>query len=617
MPATQHKIWCDEDEHYRYEHFADFNEWLDGEEGMDARDKRGISELPQPSKALFSGDREAYDEEFQEYRKECRHEALNKDYLVEQFDGDHWFQRNQDHFIQLIDLMEQGEVVPFIGAGVSVSGGFPSWKDHLREQGRTANIDSDHIEELLESGAYEQVLEEIEGVRGREVFIQEIHDVFSRTGTIPDTVWRLSEVFTDTLITTNYDRLIEQAFDTGEENTVQVTNGMNALETPDPNKTIIVKIHGDIRDPKACILSKNQYDDAYGNGDLNMHKPIPKLLAYHYKNSCLLFLGCSLMNDRTVQVFRKVKEGMGEEEVGRQHFSIEQAPEDPEALAQRNAALAQLGISPIWFEKGRYEYVESILRLAKNELRHRGVIPGLHSPAADDENKINLDLELSAILRDFVELMPLMHWLHRSIPQKETSKYLSAMQRVFNAHSIATENTDQHLIIGLDCLLRALSNNPILDGYAHEKLAAAFRHFQLYLESIGKPNHLNDSFEWDIQEMLTTPRTQFEELTQGTPDTSLSQCAIRLILVLLQHGRNQRSSPDRYCELPEAVNQEFGDYLALAFKTSLGVTVPDRLEDDQNSDIRALCEDAWDNFDRPIDLRFFERVKMIIGKLLN
>ncbi len=30
-PALQ-KIWCDEDEHYRFEHFADFNEWLDSEE---------------------------------------------------------------------------------------------------------------------------------------------------------------------------------------------------------------------------------------------------------------------------------------------------------------------------------------------------------------------------------------------------------------------------------------------------------------------------------------------------------------------------------------------------------------------------------------------------------
>jgi hypothetical protein len=37
MTPALHKIWCDEDEHSRYEHFADFNEWLDSEEGQAVR----------------------------------------------------------------------------------------------------------------------------------------------------------------------------------------------------------------------------------------------------------------------------------------------------------------------------------------------------------------------------------------------------------------------------------------------------------------------------------------------------------------------------------------------------------------------------------------------------
>ncbi|MDX8403568.1 MAG: SIR2 family protein [Mariprofundaceae bacterium] len=566
---------------------------------------------------MFSGDREAYDEAFQEFSKERRHEALNEAYLVDLFGGDHWFQRNHDHFIQLVDLMAKGEVVPFIGAGVSASGGFPSWKDHLREQGRTANIDSSHIEALLESGAYEQVLEEIEGVRGRDVFIQEIRDVFSRTGTITEAVWRISEVFTDTLITTNYDRLIEQAFDTGEEDTVQIINGMNALETPDPNKTTIIKLHGNILKPERCILSKNQYDDAYGNGTLDMHKALPKLLSYHYKNSSLLFLGCSLMNDRTVQVFSKVKEGMGEEEETRQHFSIEQAPEDREELAKRNADLAKLGITPIWFKKGSYEYVESILRLAQNELRHRGVIPGMKPAPEAVEKGVNLDLDLTRFLHDFIALMPLMHWLHQAVPQAETNKYLCAMQRMFYAHSIATEQTDTNLIEGLDYLLRALSNSPHFDGYSHEKLLATFQRIQSYLKSIGENHHLGDSFEWNLHELLTIPALQLEELIaqkgNGTPDYH----AMRLMMALLQHGKKQRGSPKNYCELPQAVNHEFGDYLSLALSKNFGITVPDRLDHMLTSEIQILCEDAWNDFERPIDLKFFERVKLLVSSMFN
>ena len=116
MTPALHKIWCDEDEHYRYEHFVDFNEWLDSEEGQAVRAEYGVDELPQPSKALFSGDRSGYEEAFQTFRKDRRHEALSELYLQELCGDDHWFHRNVDHFIQLVDLMYAGAVVPFVAA---------------------------------------------------------------------------------------------------------------------------------------------------------------------------------------------------------------------------------------------------------------------------------------------------------------------------------------------------------------------------------------------------------------------------------------------------------------------------------------------------------------------
>ncbi len=607
MTPALHKIWCDEDEHIRYEHFADFNAWLDSEEGLDVRAEYGVDALPQPSKALFSGDRSGYDEAFQAFRKQRRHEALGEAWFQEQLGDDHWFQRNEDHFNQLVDLMVAGEVVPFVGAGISASAGFSTWNQHLRHQGKTAHIPSERIEALLASGAYETVLEEIEAVRGREVFIQEIRDEFSRNLTIPDVVWRISELFSDTVITTNYDRLLEQSFETGEVGRVQVINGLNALEQRDPKKITVIKLHGDIQNPKRCILSKNQYDEAYGNGSLNMHKPIPKLLAYHYKSSSLLFLGCSLSNDRTVQVFRKIREDMGEEET-KQHFSIEQAPASLEEIAQRNAELAWLGITPIWFEKGRYELVESLLSLAKNELRHRGVAP---RPLPVEEPPIKPDMDLSQFLGDFIDLMPLLHWLNRAVPQAATSKYLSAMQRVFVGQSFATRQTDENLRMALDNVLRVLSGSTAFDGYAHGKLSTAFRYMQQYLNSIGERNHLGDDFEWNIHELLTIPALQLEALVTDKVDKRFDYHAIRLLIALLQHGKHQHRSQKIFCELPVAVNHEFGDYMALALSTNLGVIVPDRLDQIYTGDIRGLCEDAWNNLDKPIDLRFFARVKLV------
>lgn len=374
------KTWCDRDEHKLFEHYVDFNEWLDSEEGAILRAAYKVDGISVPSKAFYAGDKEAYDQAFREYRKERRHEVLNERYLCDQFTDNHWFERNLQRFDQLVERLEAGDVVPFIGAGLSVAGGFPSWEEHLRTQGRTAGLDPAHIEALLGNGEYETVISEIEANRGRDVFVQEVRDVFSKTGAITDTTLLVTELFPDTVITTNYDRLIEQAFDTGAKNAFQIISGLDAFAEPATDRVSIIKLHGDIKTPGQCILSKNQYDQAYGNGGIDLRLPIPRLLEYYYKNSSLLFLGCSLKNDRTVQVFRAIKQGI-EQKYGDivipQHFAIEQAPETEKELGDRNAYLANLGITGIWFEKGQFEYVEEMLRLARNELRYRGAtLPG-------------------------------------------------------------------------------------------------------------------------------------------------------------------------------------------------------------------------------------------------
>ena len=132
----------------------------------------------------------------------------------------------------------------------------------------------------------------------------------------------------------------------------------------------MIKLHGDIKSPQRCILAKKQYDAAYGIDELDMALPMPRLLRHYFLNSSLLFVGCSLQNDRTIQVFKAVKKEIGDKDLP-QHFSIEQAPDTAEALVQRNAELAKLGITAIWLEQGQYHLVESILRHAKNEVMYQ------------------------------------------------------------------------------------------------------------------------------------------------------------------------------------------------------------------------------------------------------
>lgn len=366
------KIWCDEDGHRKYEDFADFNDWFDGPDGADVRKLALVEGVANPSKAFFAGDREAYNVTLEGFRLDRRGQWLSADVLQDIGGDAHWFERNMTRFDQLCDRMQAGEVVPFIGAGLSAPGGFPTWKDHLRQQGRTAGMGVAEVEDLLAQGKYEEIVDRIEQQRGADVFAQELRDAFAKNGAIPPADYLLAELFQDTLITTNYDRLIEQSFDFGDGKAVEVLTPATILQPPDATKVTIIKLHGNVGTPGSCILSKGQYNLAYGAGAIDLALPIPQALDYYFRNSSLLFLGCGLNQDRTVRVFEAIKNKARADGADLpQHFSIEQCPGDEAALIARNEYLLRIGVTPIWFPAGEFDFVEGILRLARNELRFR------------------------------------------------------------------------------------------------------------------------------------------------------------------------------------------------------------------------------------------------------
>ncbi|TBB88083.1 SIR2 family NAD-dependent protein deacylase [Rhizobium ruizarguesonis] len=372
MTVNAPKIWCHQDGHSKYEDFADFNEWFDGAEGTELRVQALVDRLANPSKAFFAGDREAYNLALEMYRIERRNEWLSKDLLLELRGDAHWFERNVARFDQLCDRMEAGDIVPFVGAGISQPGGFPTWKDHLKQQGRTAGLAPVSVDALLAQGLYEEIVDQIEGERGEDVFAQELRDTFGKNGVIPPADYLLAELFSDTLITTNYDRLIEQSFDLGGGKAIEVLTPANILRSPDPAKVTIIKLHGNIQNPTSCILSKNQYAAAYGPDAIDLSLPIPQALDYYFRNSSLLFLGCSLNQDRTIRVFEaiKAKAKLAGADLP-QHFSIEQFSADETDLIGRNEYLLRLGITPIWFPAGEFGFIDGILSLARNELLYR------------------------------------------------------------------------------------------------------------------------------------------------------------------------------------------------------------------------------------------------------
>ena len=257
----------------------------------------------------------------------------------------------------------EGQTVPFVGAGIPAQIGFPSWKKHLIDQGKTSGINASHVNTLLNEGRYEKLIEEIEGKGYRDAFLREIKDVFSEKLEPNDTCRLITDLFPNKALTTNYDQTLEQAYKTFKSSKIKIIESSNILENLDYTRTTVIKLHGDINYPTKCIISKRQYEDAYGLESLDLSKPIPTLLKSYFETKSLLFLGCSLNRDRTMEVFKAAKDANPDEVFS--HFSLEAMPETMEELEDRNNYLAGIGISAIWYPKGCYEYVEKNTSISK------------------------------------------------------------------------------------------------------------------------------------------------------------------------------------------------------------------------------------------------------------
>lgn len=353
--------WCINDDHAAYEVRRSFNEWLDSDDD-DANallKSLGIGRLVTPSKALFAGDRVAYGEELERFLARRLELALGHGKL-----DDHWFGKNRAHFNALIDPLKARNVVPFVGAGISCTASLPTWAGHIIHQARSAGFDPSHINARLSNGEYEAVVDEIIAARGEGLFLQEMRGAFD--GTIGDTrvAVMIVKLTKSIIVTTNYDRVLERALASEGEASAEIMTAVEdntrMIRAQSNGQRALLKLHGDIRTPTSYILSGAQYDASYGDGLPDMKLPLPRKLRHIFEHGTILFLGCSLAEDRTLKVFEGLVSEAGLNNVPR-HFAIVEAPRTEGELIKRNALLAGLSIDAIWYPHGSHEYVPLIL----------------------------------------------------------------------------------------------------------------------------------------------------------------------------------------------------------------------------------------------------------------
>ena len=193
-------------------------------------------------------------------------------------------------------------------------------------------------------------------------------------------------------MTTNFDRILERVFAEAEvpfEHVGWGTQVDSIRRAIAENKPFLLKIHGDAEERSGRVLTKREYDTHYAPGN---PEGLWAQLGRIFQGRTLLFVGCSLGPDRTMDVFAEILKQAS----GLEHYAILPKPATDDEFFAKQALLGDRGILPIWYPAGRHDLIEPLLRWIAR-LQPSGRVPGpdlvLERPA-QRKKEIRSELDL-------------------------------------------------------------------------------------------------------------------------------------------------------------------------------------------------------------------------------
>ena len=197
----------------------------------------------------------------------------------------------------LLESVRNGTCVAFVGSGLSVPAGMPSWENLLRllvTEGEEAGLirEGRELRRYIEEGQFLNVAEYAREHLGTSIYGSLLRRVFS----IPAEPTENHQILVSTsyrgLITTNYDKILETAY------TLQWRRPPRTITWSDPaslgtvlydKEFFIFKLHGDIDNPSSIILTRRDYDE------IMFRSPhVRTLLQAVLLTNTLLFVGYSI-----------------------------------------------------------------------------------------------------------------------------------------------------------------------------------------------------------------------------------------------------------------------------------------------------------------------------------
>jgi hypothetical protein len=193
----------------------------------------------------------------------------------------------------LIDEVSNNLCIPFIGSGFSKNAyaknnPIPLWHDLINKMCFELGIDPTSLDNRVDS--YLEVAQKFEHEFTRIRLIKFLMKVMPLNEYGPGYVhYLLQELPFTTIITTNYDDLIEKSYRATDKKVATISSKVKLqLYENDSDVTKIIKMHGDFEDSEFLVITKLDYENFFSKNEF-----IADYLKFLFRSRSILLIGYS------------------------------------------------------------------------------------------------------------------------------------------------------------------------------------------------------------------------------------------------------------------------------------------------------------------------------------
>ncbi|MEG1725846.1 MAG: SIR2 family protein [Anaerovoracaceae bacterium] len=276
------------------------------------------------------------------------------------------------------EAIKNASAALFIGSGLSRDAKAYDWKNLLREAANDINLDVDKEEHDLISLAQYYV-----NGRKRTKINEAISKCFKDIINPAENHFLLASMPISSYWTTNYDKLIENAFSKLNISTMVLTDDDSLKKFTDGKDVIIRKLHGDVDNPSDCVITKHDYEEfAY------KHEILLAQLKGEMCAKTFLFLGYSFSDTDINHILTRIRL-FYKGEPPKRHFCIMKEASDGDEYGKFKQShiirdLIEYGIHTVLVKE--YSEITEMLK----EIRHRIYAKNVYISGAYEEDGSNI-----------------------------------------------------------------------------------------------------------------------------------------------------------------------------------------------------------------------------------